>query len=322
MTKFPERSRGEWRSRWTLSQRSPRTRETYERGIDAWFVHIDRLGVDLWDIEPHHVDSYRHSLQDLGRSAATINRELSTVSSFYRHVLRRGRPAPIERNPVEWVDRVPRAIGSKSVALDVAETEAIRAVSIEASPRTAAVVHLLLGTAARISEVCNATVSDLSDPGDGGRLLTVTRKGGVRGQVTIPETEWAVVEHYLTTRTEVLDGWLLASTGGRRMTRQTAYRIVVGTAQKVTTRTTVGPHDLRHTTATQLLDAGESVQEVRGMLGHASVATTELYDRSASSRGRGAARRLSASYADRAAAAAASLIAARGAHSHAALEPT
>lgn len=296
-----ERSREVWRSRWTLSKRSPATRETYERGIVGWFAFLDRLGVDVWQAEPQHGDNYRHELQARGLAAASVNRELSTVSSFYRHVLRRGRPSPVDRNPVEWVERLPRTRSSSSVALEVEETDRLRAASIAAGPRTAAVVHLLLGTAARVSEVCSAKVGDLLDPGDGGRRLRVTRKGGVVAEVEIPPAEWAVVERYLEERAEVPDGWLLATTGGRRMSRQTAYRIVVDTGRKVTGRTVVGPHDLRRTIATQMLNAGEPIQEVQGTLGHASPDTTQLYDMDVATRGRGAARRISASYAERAA---------------------
>jgi len=204
----------------------------------------------------------------------------------------------MERNPVEWVDRPPRPKSSRSVALDVDETDAVRAVSIATNARTAAVVHLLLGTAVRVSEACHATVDDLVVTRDGGRLLRVTRKGGEEGEVAIPGPEWDVIAYYLETRAPVPDRWLLATTGGRRMSRQTAYRIVQETAWKVTQRTKIGPHDLRHTTATQALDAGVAVQEVQGMLGHASAATTQLYDRHAGSRGHGASRKVSDLYAD------------------------
>ncbi len=296
-TATSETSRSTWRDRWVEAKRSLRTRETYSRGIDGWFAWCDRNGIDVWRAEQHDVDRYRNGLA-AGYGPASIRRELATVSSFYRHVLRNGRPAPFERNPVEWVERPPRPKSSSSVALDVDETDAVRAVSIATSPRTAAVVHLLLGTAVRVSEACGATVDDLVETRDGGRLLRVTRKGGERQEVAIPSPEWEVIAHYLDTRKPVPDRWLLATTGGRRMTRQTAYRIVQETAWKVTQRTKVGPHDLRHTTATQALDAGVAVQEVQGMLGHASAATTQLYDRHAGARGHGASRRVSELYAE------------------------
>lgn len=301
MSVAQDRSRDVWRARWLSSKTSPRTRETYACGIDAWFTSCDRIGVDVWDAEAHHGDDYRNTIAALGRTSATINRELSTVSSFYRFVLRRGRPAPIDHNPMELVDRPPPAKSTSSVALEIDETAALRVVSIATNPRTAAVVHLLLGTAARVSEVCGAKVSDLIDTGEDGRRLRVTRKGGVVAEVEIPGPEWAVIERYLTERQEVPGGWLLATTGGRRMSRQTAYRIVSETAWKVTRRTKVGPHDLRRTTATQALSAGEPIQEVQGMLGHASPNTTQIYDLDAARRGRQAARRVSAVYAERAA---------------------
>jgi integrase/recombinase XerD len=292
--------RGAWRDRWISSKSSVRTRESYTHSIGQWFTFLDSAGVGVWLVDSQHADDFRNFLDRAGRKPRGIRRELATASSFYKYVLRHGRPAPVERNPFEWVERPPVPKTTPSIALDVAQTELLRVASIEAGPRTAAVVHLLLGTAVRVTEACGAKVQGLSDSGDGGRLLTVTRKGGVEEQVQIPAGEWEVISRYLDTRDPVPGGWLLATTGGRRMTRSTAYRIVSETARKVTTATKVGPHDLRHTTATQALDAGVAIQEVQGMLGHASADTTQKYDRNANRRGRQAATRVSDIYAQRA----------------------
>jgi len=292
--------RSTWRDRWIASKSSDRTRESYAHSIEQWFGCCDRAGVDVWQAGSQHADNYRNVLDRTGRAPRGIRRELATASSFYKYVLRHGRPAPVEHNPFEWVERPPVPKTTPSVALDVNQTVLLRAASIEAGPRTAAVVHLLLGTAVRVTEACTAKVAGLADPGDGGRLLTVTRKGGVEEEVLIPAAEWAVISHYLDTRGPVPDGWLLATTGGRRMTRSTAYRLVAETARKVTKATKVGPHDLRHTTATQALDAGVAIQEVQGMLGHASADTTQRYDRNANRRGRQAATKVSEIFADRA----------------------
>lgn len=284
-----------WRERWSVSKVSPRTADTYNAGITKWFTHCDRLGVDVFAAEQHHVDAYRIQLIRDGRSAATVARELATVSSFYRHVLRHARPALVDTNPVQWAERPKVEKVSRRDGLDAVQARRLRAASIEQDPRTAALVHLLLGTAVRVSEAVGADVDDLGWTDDGDRTLSVTRKGGVPDEVLIEPVDWQIIEAYLADRPA--SRFLFATTGGRRMTRQTAYRLIRQVADKVTgPAKTVGPHSLRHTAATLALDAGESMQEVQGMLGHASMSTTQRYDRAARERGRKATRRLGRVY--------------------------
>lgn len=276
-----------WRDRWTLAKKSEQTSRTYRDGIDHWFAFCDRLDVDVFAVEQHHVDAYRHDLA--GHRAATIARHLSTVSSYYRHVLRHGRPAPIDRNPVEWVDRPQVEQVSRRHGLDVVEAKALRVAALAKDARTAALVHLLLGTAVRVSEAVGASVDGLGWNDRGERTLVVVRKGGAPDQVVIEAPDWAVIETYLIERPDVPGRHLLSTTGGRQMSRQTAYRLVRAVADDVTgRRKVIGPHSLRHTAATLALDAGQPIQEVQGLLRHASSATTQRYDRAWRERGRGA----------------------------------
>lgn len=282
-----------WRQRWTLASRSAQTRDVYERGIADWFAFCDRNGVAVFAAEQHHVDAYRHELADVGRQPATIARHLSTVSSFYRYVLRHGRPSPVDRNPAEWVERPRVDRTSRRAGLDLTEARMLRAASLTRDARTAALVHLLLGTAMRVSEAVTATVDGLGWSDDGDRTLAVVRKGGQPDVVVIEPADWQVIDRYLTGRPEVPAGWLFATTGGRRMTRQTAYRLVREVADPITgPGRKVGAHSLRHTAATLALDAGQPIQEVQGMLRHASAETTQRYDRAWRERGRGATRAL------------------------------
>lgn len=287
-------SREEWRDRWLASKRSLGTRDTYGRGIAAWFAHCDHAGVDVWQAEAHHVDDYANHLTG---APATVARQLATVSSFYRLVLRRGRPSPISANPAADVERPRVDTASRRAGLDAAQACALRAAAVERNPRTAALVHLLLGTGMRVSEAVTANLDGLGWTDGGDRTVSVTRKGGIPDVVVIEADDWRVIEHYLAGRRDVPGGWLFATTGGRRMSRQTAYRLVRECADPIVKKgVKIGPHSLRHTVATLLLDAGESVQEVQGMLRHVSTATTQRYDRKFRERGRGASRTLSKVY--------------------------
>lgn len=293
MTTSTTDARDVWRGRWTLSKHSARTIETYERGIDRWFAFCDLHGIDVFAAEQHNVDAYWHTF--VGASPATIARHLATVSSFYRHVLRHARPALIDHNPVQWVERPEVETVSRRHGLDKTEALALREMSLGKDARTAALVHLLLGTAVRVSEAVGASVDGLGWSDDGTRTLAVVRKGGRPDVVAIEPGDWAVIEHYLAERPEVAGRHLLATTGGRCMSRRTAYRLVRELADDVTDhRKVIGPHSLRHTFATLALDAGLPMQEVQGALRHSSASTTQRYDRAARERGRGASRAVAA----------------------------
>jgi integrase/recombinase XerD len=282
-----ENSREKVRDDWLSAQESERTRETYGYVIARWFEHLDRRGVDAWAVRRPDVDGWRVAL--LRRlSRGTVGKYLAALSSFYRYAARDVDPAPIEHNPVANVRRPRRENQSHADGLTNDEARALLAAADADSPRTAALVHLLLGTAARVSEIVNARVDDLGWD-EGRRALTVTRKGGVRGLVLVRPAVLATLERYLAERPEVPDGWLIATTGGRRMTRQTAHDVVVRLAARTLERDVrIGPHDLRHTAITLALDKG-SLHEARMFAGHARAATTERYDRRAHTRGDGAA---------------------------------
>lgn len=278
----------EWKRRWLLSKKSLRTRETYDRDLDAWLAHCAAAGVQVWRAEPHHVDEYRNSLTG---APASVARQLSAISSFYRLVLRRARPCPIVANPAADVERPKVETDSHRDSLNATDAVALRAAALQRSPRTAALVHLLLGTAVRVSEAVNATVSGLGWNAQGDRTLEVVRKGGRPDVVVIEACDWEVIDRYLTGRRDVPGGWLFATTGGRQMTRQTAYRLIRQVADPIAgPGKKIGPHSLRHTVATLALDAGEPIQEVQGLLRHSSSATTQRYDRARRERGRSASR--------------------------------
>lgn len=288
-----ETSREVWRDRWLASKTSAGTRDTYARGITPWFAHCDRARLDVWDAEAHDVDDYRNGLRG---AHATIARRIATVSSFYRFVLRRGRPAPILTNPAADVERPRVDTASRRAGLDAPQAITLRSVALTADARTAALVHLLLGTGMRVSEAVNSRLDGLAWTTGGDRTLEVVRKGGAPDVVVIEPNDWAVIARYLDQRRDD-EPWLLTSRQGGAMSRQTAYRLVRSVSEQVVPRgVLIGPHSLRHTVATLALDAGESVQEVQGMLRHASAATTQRYDRRFRERGRGASRTLARMY--------------------------
>lgn len=274
------------RDDWLMSQDSDRTRETYDYVTARWFDWCDGRDLDVWTVRRGHVDTWRVGLKRR-LAPGTVGKYLASVASFYAYAARDVDPAPIDHNPVANVRRPRIEKVSKADGLTPAEARALLAAAEADSPRTAALVHLFLGTAARVSEIVNARVTDLGWD-EGRRALSVTRKGGVPGKVLLRPAVWATLERYLDVRDPVPGGWLIATTGGRCMVRQTAYDIVRDLAHRSLDRgddVKIGPHDLRHAAITLALDEGMPLHEARMFAGHARAATTERYDRRAHTRG-------------------------------------
>ncbi len=277
-------SREQVRDDWLMSQESDRTRETYSYVITRWFDSCDRRGLDVWDVRRGHVDAWRVGLKR-SFAAGTVGKYLAALSSFYSYAGRDVDPAPVEYNPVANVRRPKVEKVSKADGLTAAEARALLTAARADGPRTAALVHLFLGTAARVSEIVNADVAHLGWDQDR-RALNVIRKGGIPGVVILRPAVWATLTAYLDGRDPVPDGYLIATTGGRRMVRQTAYGIVRDLSRSTLARDVkIGPHDLRHASITLALDEGMTLHEARMFAGHARAATTERYDRRAHTRG-------------------------------------
>jgi integrase/recombinase XerD len=146
--------------------------------------------------------------------------------------------------------------------------------------RDRALLELLYGTGARISEAVGLDVDDL-DQVDGTVLLR--GKGGKERLVPVGGFARDAVAAYLTRARPELVGagrggpaMFLNSRGGR-LSRQSAWTVLVKAADRAGVTASVSPHTLRHSFATHLLDGGADVRVVQELLGHASVTTTQVY---------------------------------------------
>lgn len=284
------------RDDWLASQKSEQTSTTYRQVIDDWIGWCATRQVDVWSARRRDVDIYRQWVTSPHRPGGavgqvTLAKILATLASFYRYAMLDVDPSPVDRSPMDRVKRPRIANVSHRQSLNIDEARALLAVAVGSGPRDAALVHLLLSTGIRVSEACAADTTDLGWTADGERALTLTRKGGIRTEITILPDYWAAIDHYLSERPSGPAGALLQTVRGR-LSRQEAYRIVVRLATQVAPHKRIGPHSLRHTAATLLLDDGVPLQEVQGMLGHSDSRTTIRYDRNQASRGRVASRTL------------------------------
>jgi integrase/recombinase XerD len=176
--------------------------------------------------------------------------------------------------------RLPKAIPVESV---VALIEAAGAVEGPRGVRDRALLELLYGTGARISEAIGLAVDDLDR---GSAVVRLAGKGGKERVVPVGSYALAAVEDYLVRgrpalaaagRAGVRGGALFLNVRGGPLSRQSAWAILRTAGERAGLPVEVSPHTLRHSFATHLLDGGADVRVVQELLGHASVTTTQVY---------------------------------------------
>ena len=151
--------------------------------------------------------------------------------------------------------------------------------------RDAALLELLYGTGARISEILDLDVDDLTRVlGDDELGLRLVGKGNKERVVPLGSFARAAVDAWLVrgrpamlAKAKASTPALLVNTRGARLSRQSAWAVLVERAKAAGITTDVSPHSLRHSFATHLLDGGADVRVVQELLGHSSVTTTQIY---------------------------------------------
>ncbi len=212
-------------------------------------------------------------------AASSAGRAVVAVRGFHRFAAREGLasidPGKDVRPPTQ-TQRLPKAI-------TVAEVESILAAASGEEPRALrdrALLEVLYGTGARISEAVGLDIDDL-DLESASVLLR--GKGSKQRLVPVGRPAVASVEAYLVRGRPALAAAgtgtpaLFLNARGGRLTRQSAWSILAGAVERAGVQAEVSPHTLRHSFATHLLDGGADVRVVQELLGHASVTTTQIY---------------------------------------------
>jgi integrase/recombinase XerD len=213
-------------------------------------------------------------------SSTSAARAVVAVRGFHKFAVRdglaTGDPAASVKPPSP-AKRLPKALPLSDVE---AILEAAGAAGTTLALRDRALLEVLYGTGARISEAVGLDVDDL-DTVDGTVLLR--GKGSKERLVPVGSYALEAVDAYLVRgRPELVAAGsgtaaLFLNARGGRLSRQSAWAVLVRTAERAGVTKDVSPHTLRHSFATHLLDGGADVRVVQELLGHASVTTTQVY---------------------------------------------
>jgi integrase/recombinase XerD len=265
---------------------SENTLEAYRRDLARYvdFLRHREVG-DLQRVDEGVVRSFvaslsasTHGPEAAPYRATSVARTLSAVRSFHRFLVREG---VSERDPAARVvpPRLPRSLPRP---LPVEDVRRLLEAPDAASPtglRDRAILELLYGSGLRISELTGMDVDDL-DLEEGS--LRVLGKGGKEREVPLGSFGRDAVSAYLTRgrpalATAVSRGALFLNARGGRLSRQSCARLLGRYVRLAGIDRRVTLHTLRHSFATHLLEGGADVRVVQELLGHASVATTQIY---------------------------------------------
>jgi integrase/recombinase XerD len=257
------------------TRRAPKTVEAYRRDLAALGAWLDG---PIGSVTTEQLEQYLAELRAAGRSPATIARRVAAIRSFFRHQSLLGVRAD---NPAAELD-LPRRRRTLPRTLSPGEAERLVEAASGTTPRALrdrALVELLYGAGLRVSE---AVGLDKGGVDLEARLVRCIGKGSKERVVPIGRQAVQALRRYLSRGRPFLDTrhrpelFLNAKGGG--LTRAGAFLILRRLAEKAGLEPErVHPHLLRHSFATHLLEGGADLRSVQEMLGHADLATTELY---------------------------------------------
>jgi integrase/recombinase XerD len=270
---------------------SEHTVAAYRRDLGDYVGWLTEQGVrDTTDVTPDVVARYvaDRAAASPPPAASSLARLQSSVRGLHRYLAREG----IEDEDVSTRLRPPKAARRLPEALTIEQVERLLAAPSGEDPigsRDRALLELMYATGARVSEVVTLDVDDLmvgggsTGTGSTGDIVRLRGKGDKERIVPVGSFARAAVDAYLTrVRPELsLRGRatprLFLGARGAPLSRQSAWLVIRAAAEKAGISAHVSPHTLRHSFATHLLQGGADVRVVQELLGHASVATTQIY---------------------------------------------
>lgn len=264
----------------TVRHYSPNTIGSYARDLARWAEfcagHLGASEPDLDAVTPEDVRAYLAWSARRGLGKRTIARRLASLRGFFRHACREGWA---RRNPAASV-----AVHRRGRALPaVIRAEPLQGLLDGARERAgfyarreAALLEVAYGGGLRVGEIAGLSWTDLDSTGS----ARVVGKGDKERRVPLGQQAARALADWraeLSAAGAGATGAVFTSRSGRRLTVRQIQRVVTRALARAAERDGMGPHTLRHSFATHLLDRGADILAVKELLGHESLSTTQLY---------------------------------------------
>ncbi|MGF1483747.1 MAG: site-specific tyrosine recombinase [Opitutales bacterium] len=258
---------------------SPHTVQNYLKDLVQWAQILSHSGVKNWSrTRPESVAQAQAALVDRGLKRSSTARKLSSLRTLARFLVREN----IISQDFTELARGPRPHRPLPGTLTHAEVDRLLAAPNLESPqglRDAAILELMYSSGLRVSELCALSLTDVDTPAGAVRVFG---KGAKERHVPLGEPAIEALQRYLSLARPQLvksdtGSALFLSNRGRAISRKTVWFNLRALARRAGIAQPVKPHLLRHCFATHLIAGGADLRHVQEMLGHSSIATTEIY---------------------------------------------
>jgi len=259
--------------------RSVNTVSAYRRDLGGYCAWLTTRGLDVRSVRSPDVDRFANERRGSGAAASSVARLMAAVRTFHRFMVDEGVRSDDPTADFEGI-KVPAGI-PKPLAEE--EVGALIAAVVGDDPialRDRALLELLYGTGARVSEAVGLVVDDIDREA---AVVLLRGKGGKQRLVPVGRPALEALAAYLVRGRPALasrgpgTAVLFLNARGAPLSRQSAWAALQAVAGRSGLGVEVSPHTLRHSFATHLLEGGADVRVVQELLGHASVTTTQVY---------------------------------------------
>ncbi|MBO7290653.1 MAG: site-specific tyrosine recombinase XerD [Bacteroidaceae bacterium] len=257
----------------------PKTVEAYLGDVDKLSKFLGECGVELLDATIDDMRSFLASLADVGIHARSRARILSSLRSFYGFLKFDGF---IEADPTELLESPKIGMHLPDVLTLTEIDDIINAIDLskKEGQRNRAMIEVLYSCGLRVSELCGLKISDLYLKE---QFIRVTGKGDKQRLVPISPRAIAEIEAYFSDRNMIPikpgyeDCLFVSERLKKPLSRIMVFHFIKRLVLDAGIKKNVSPHTFRHSFATHLLEGGANLRVIQAMLGHESIATTEIY---------------------------------------------
>jgi integrase/recombinase XerC len=263
---------------------STHTIRAYLGDLESLITHLEAIGVaDIADLELVHLRSWLANQQVKGGARTTLSRRAVSVRLFTKWAVK----SKFLEKDVAATLATPKGHRTLPEVLEIADAKlamdslATRAAEEETpiSLRDVAMVEVLYASGARVAELCGL---DLSDIDYDRQTIRVLGKGNKERTIPLGNPAMRALNLYLKDARDTLKNAQSANAvflgvRGKRIDQRTVRTVVYNALQAIEGIERMGPHALRHSAATHLLEGGADLRTVQEILGHASLATTQIY---------------------------------------------
>ncbi|MDO4186613.1 MAG: site-specific tyrosine recombinase XerD [Bacteroidales bacterium] len=257
---------------------SPNTYEAYMSDLQKLLTYLESEHINVWETSLKDLQQFAAGLHDIGIHPRSQARILSGIKSFFHFLIITDE---IEADPSELLEgpkigmQLPEVLTIEEIdqligAIDRSQYE---------GQRNCAILETLYSCGLRVSELCNLKLSDLYfDEG----FIRVEGKGSKQRLVPISERAVKEINLWLIDRKRWryrpgFEDYVFLARWGNAISRIMVFRIIKNLAEATGLQKNISPHTFRHSFATHLLEGGANLRAIQAMLGHESIATTEIY---------------------------------------------